>query len=80
MTMAHFYNQTDQPVAIDDLDTRGELSRAVIDNGLIDQSTIEISEDAARCQDCASTDCEHVERVEEILAEHGLARPGAPSG
>lgn len=72
MTTIQFYDQADDPVEIGEVDTRGELSRAIIDDGPPNQSTLKIDGDAIHCQKCSRSDCEHVELIEGALGDHDL--------
>lgn len=77
MSTLHFRDPDDRLVGPDEIDSRDELETIVIDE-MFEQRIITITPDAARCQACGSTECEHVERVERALADYGLTRAGAP--
>lgn len=75
MTSTHFQNTTGRPIRLDEVDERNELAVGVVDRRF-GRWIVEISPDAARCETCATTECEHVKQVETALAEHDLDREG----
>lgn len=76
MTTLYFEDATGRPVGFDEIEEREELAVGVID-GRFGRWVVDISPDAARCETCETTECDHVKRIEAALASHGLARRGS---